>query len=527
MSDTHAHDETTREMTPLPPELQQILAKAKRAFRSAIGDEATRAEEAREVDSPTQTAGERTHESPRPPPLEPHLAAKKRAAEEHASWLKGLTEPQRRAYEAYQERGLDIEERELRDVLRAAMSLHPDREVASKVISDLRVPIGPVRESGEYPAGTAARDAEEHEHDATPFTNLLSPDQDASNELAEREAVTRASERVAALAREVRAAKRTHIATYRALGLPELPKNSARRKLLAAAVAPAREQDADGRHGALKALDQQLRAMQRDIIDDPLWIAADYLDRTTALEQVEDRVRDDEGVKRARGEYKKAEERVRSAARALDTYEPPNRWQRTLDMVRGQGKGEQDRLLALHAAMKEASLTLHNAKRGLDDAEREARAAAHELNAQSLEVQREARARRDALEQPLRQALADRYIAERALTRERAPQHLRDASDLGSLTYVGQRTVGGFDYHEFSNFGGATYLADSVELRSTIAQLDLQQGDRVVLRSDELGARHLQLEERADPSRTVGPLPGRPFGPAVTREPNDAHARGR
>src|SRR5690242_15909781 len=79
-------------------------------------------------------------DAPQRPPLPQRVDHERVVSNEHKRWWQSITEPQREAWSAYRERGLDIKDTEKRDLLRAALSLHPNRDVAAAVIADLRKP---------------------------------------------------------------------------------------------------------------------------------------------------------------------------------------------------------------------------------------------------------------------------------------------------------------------------------------------------------------------------------------------------
>ncbi|HEX5658582.1 MAG TPA: hypothetical protein VFX59_15370, partial [Polyangiales bacterium] len=332
-----------------------------------------------------------------------------------------------------------------------------------------------------------------------PFAAFAVGLDEASQQREQNEAVERAQGRLGVLLEVAQAALRRGEEAYRARNLPELPKDAPRRQQLQAAIAVPRSASRAKAPAVLRDLDDKTARICRDVLDNPLWIAADYLERSLSLDNEHALTREDPAVVEATSRYREAEERIRDAKQDLDTYaaRDPTKWQR----VRGflGGKDHDDKELArLHETMEQAARGITHAKKDLDDAEHLSRAERQAELEEDRELCAAAREYREALEQPLREAVLERHVAECALEKRRPPEHLRNVPDHASLTYVGVRKLGEFEYHEFERFGGGVHLVDALELRETTTPLDLARGDRVTFQHDERGVRHLHVDERGD-----------------------------
>ena len=310
-------------------------------------------------------------------------------------------------------------------------------------------------------------------------------------------ALSDAIERVQRLVDEARLDRQRDTAAYRGPGVPREP--TRRDLLLRAARAETRAPGADVHANELRQMDAGVARIATEIVENPLWIAADYLERNTKLENVTDCLRDDERIKQADRAYARAEKALVAAKTELERFESGRTsWARKLDKALPVRWRKQTRL---HAQMALASQNLVYGKVERNVTEANVRAelemAIGERNGAALARQNEARGQRDDVERHLREALVHRHIGERLWQPDRAPAHLKAAPVGQALEYAGVCRLGPFDFQEFRGEGRA-YLADALDVRETVAQLDLARGDRVTVREGAFGELSLDVQARGD-----------------------------
>lgn len=280
---------------------------------------------------------------------------------------------------------------------------------------------------------------------------------------------------------------------------PPLPRRSSRRDLLRqVAHAPTRTSLSRAYRALLSEVDSGIARIAAEVTENPLWIAADYLERHTKLEKVDEQLAKHERVQHAEKAYQRAEKALLAAKSRLDRWRRGPRWARTVDKLLPSAWRTETRR---HANMALASRHLVDCEVERQVAEAYARAEygliIGERNGMALARQKEAQDQRDSIERHLREAVMHRHLGECIVRAGRCVQHLKDAPANETLEYAGTSRIGPFAFEEFRS-GERAYLADAIDVRETLERLDLACGDRVAVRGGIDEGLRLEVQSRGD-----------------------------
>lgn len=298
--------------------------------------------------------------------------------------------------------------------------------------------------------------------------------------------VQAATNRIKQILVEAKATRERDTAAYKAQNLPQYPRSSQRRIMLLDLGSRGKQRTFESPE--LRALDALTRRVAVEIVDNPLWIAADYIERNTKLTQVDHHaLREDPRVREARGHYRRCEKAVLDAKQRQEQFLAAPAWKRTATKLFG------DREKELHETRMRTSAALVEAKAALDALEQQAR---HEMeisvaeqNALATERREQAVVQRESLERSLRETLVERALAELALSSTLTPLHLKHARDGEALEYAGPKDLGaGFSAELLLNArDGRVYIGDTHEMKAAVEQLDLSAGEPLLYRAGPHG----------------------------------------
>lgn len=284
-------------------------------------------------------------------------------------------------------------------------------------------------------------------------------------------------------------------AEHRANGSPKLVTPSPRQAELERLTAPPspRAKLPEEHAKELRSLDTAIRDIREQLVNNPLWIAATHVERTTKFTKVDDLLRQDPELASAKSGFAKAESTLVSAKKALERWQAKPGWLRAVqNFILGSGEKVQ-------SDFDQAAQQLVNEHQALTRLEAERRyhheSIAAERNAAAHEQQADARTLREQLESPLRAALLERSMAQDILTRGLDIKPLREAPANEVLEFTGIRDDRSFPVHEFRS-PTTIYRADAATLAETNDLRGLVPGDKFHFGLTPDGTRALQLLER-------------------------------
>jgi hypothetical protein len=316
-----------------------------------------------------------------------------------------------------------------------------------------------------------------------------------------------AAARVSACADESRANAAHGAERHRRAGKPTLPPERPRREVLRASLMKPcdRANTPQAYREKLGAMDRQIRVMTEQITSDPVWSAAEYVERTVRVRSTlefppsrDDLQRNRDlreamlGLQDAQESFDYLRSHAAKARKSLEAYQ-----QRSRSWARGLQNFVFDTERKLQAGAEEASRDLVRARGKLRDAEGDAKALyAEHLSTGNDEALAEldlARKERTLIERPLRDAVLERQRAELTIKDGRAPERAMNAPANTPLRHIVNVSVHGFGFAELEGPGGKSYFLDHAEHPELIPQL--KPGTQITLSRDEHGSRHFQLLE--------------------------------
>lgn len=306
-----------------------------------------------------------------------------------------------------------------------------------------------------------------------------------------------AAQRLGVLVRDARAARVRDTAEY--VG-PQVPRDTTRRdQLLEAACRSDRSLVPSAHRAELGKMDADVQRIAIDVVNNPLWIASDYLERNLTLENAADAVKKAERVRAVERAYERAERELVAIKTELDAFDKRRgSWGRTFEQVMPAKWRKRARL---HAKMIAASEQLVYGKVERDAMEAEVRAELEiiigERNLAAIAKQQEARNQRDHVERHLREAMLQRHVSQKLWDSERTVEPIQRLAAHEPLEYVGPTSVGPYQFQEFRGTR-QRYLADNLEVRDSIDDVDLARGDRVLVTHARAGQLSLEVSERGD-----------------------------
>lgn len=323
---------------------------------------------------------------------------------------------------------------------------------------------------------------------------------------AQRDHMRAAVARVEVAATKVREDRVRRVTEHNKAGRPPLPTNSPRIALLERSIAPASTIDRNERaRSDVGKLDRSLAAMARDITRNPLWLAADHVERNAAPLQLEALVRESPELRQAKELYATAEKQFLTAKTQVEEFEKRPAWAQWIDSK------VRDTDLKLREAYDQSAERLLGAKQHVEATERDVRASLEvsvaEHNGAELNKQREARERRESLEQPLREAFIERHVAEAIARGDASISRIQDVPEGTSLKQSGVIQLGGFDVVQLTDAQGKTYLGDSVTL--DLPSTGLEQGASLAPNKQPDGTVKLSIEVASQHTLDRGPVEGK------------------
>lgn len=314
--------------------------------------------------------------------------------------------------------------------------------------------------------------------------------------------------RVEVAAAHVKEERARRVEEHRREGRPQLPTHSPRIDKLARDIAPvlgtASRSERD--RSDLGRFDRLIGSMQRDITHNPLWLAADHVERNVTVLKLDKLVREAPELQEVQRAYASAEKRFLDAKVEVEAFEKQPKWRQWVDTKL------RDQDLKLRGAFDHAAEHLLLAKQQVENTERDLRATLEttvaEHNGAELNKQREARERREGIERPLREALIERHVAEGLTVRgETTLARLQDAPDGATLGFAGTINVGGFEAVQLKGADGQTYLGDSIALNMPAETREL--GKAFDVRKQDDGTPTLQASSEVERTLDRGPVEGK------------------
>jgi hypothetical protein len=292
-------------------------------------------------------------------------------------------------------------------------------------------------------------------------------------------------------------------------GTSKLPPERPRKEILKArTAAPQRSDVPYTLRKPLRDMDAHVRDIVEQVTSNPVWIAAEYVERTGAMRSANDFPpnRTDllenpellavvQQFDHARHERQQAVAAATLAQQKLGAHQRKPRWMRAAQNLMF------DRERRLHEVAKAASLQLLTSSLELRARESEAKmqyaTCLESVNDTTRAQSRLARAEREAIERPLRNAVLERHRAEEALAGRCAPARVLEAPALAELTFDSTIKVDGFAFAVLRAEDGQRYLLDKLE--HNLSGQRLRPGDVLSIQRDEHGSRHVIVKPRSQP----------------------------
>lgn len=299
-------------------------------------------------------------------------------------------------------------------------------------------------------------------------------------------------------------------AVYRSEGEIALPPPRPRKGFLEASTHRLHRSDVPlAYRKPISAMDAHVRSILQQVTSNPVWIAAEYVERSTRIKDLSD-------FPPSRDELRESPE-LAVAARSLDEARrlhagdviSQKRAQQQLAAYQrrpGWLKAAQNLVLDTERELKQKALTASvrvlESSNEMRTAEAEAKSLyasrLEEANEIALEQRQLARSERLLLERPLREAVLERHRAQEALCERLAPERVLDAPERTALTYQATIKIDGFSFASLRGEDGRTYLLDRTE--HTLNGAKLRTGDVVQVSRDENQSRHVSLVTTAKTS---------------------------
>ncbi|MDB4989516.1 MAG: hypothetical protein JWN04_4694 [Myxococcaceae bacterium] len=322
-------------------------------------------------------------------------------------------------------------------------------------------------------------------------------------------ALSAAANRLEVLARETAEARVRDTQKHKEQQLPVQEPEPHRREVLREASDPqSREGVPKQYRPTLTQLDRKVARIREDIVNNPMWINSAFLTRAGTKRGQGDFMTDQEAL-RENADLRSARDRalqgkqqhqkdLKTSQREIRRLEA---FQRQAPWLRWAQNKLLDRENKLTKTAESAADREHASQAELANLKQLATGlyAAHNTlkEEQARESYERALARRHEIEQPLREAVLERAIAEQAVVANDTPLRVRDALDGETMSLESVKAFG--ELTQVAVFRTASqhpFFVDLQEHRAEVGSLAI--GDVVTVSKNEFGARQLAVTERGN-----------------------------